>query len=198
MCNDKNDSDIDEQIQKAENEFKKDYRARAARVLASASASMLSVASRFGIRHLLKRAFGKMADVVPEELGLYFLLFSKDRTVADSAQGYLDYLFAQRAYEIANKHAKEVAVAYDERDPMMGRAYRAHSEGKNASEAHPRKKECFNCDHCGMDMDMTPYCVHPKVAKDYRYGLNCNQALQMFCRKDQDLSLWEERKPTTR
>lgn len=33
-----------------------------------------------------------------------------------------------------------------------------------------RKRECFNCDFCGMDMDMDPYCAHPKVLEKFPFG----------------------------
>ncbi len=35
-------------------------------------------------------------------------------------------------------------------------------------------KRCFNCDHCGMDMDMDPYCAHPDVLKTNPHGSNVN------------------------
>lgn len=42
-------------------------------------------------------------------------------------------------------------------------------------------KDCFNCDHCGMDMDMEPYCVAEPVAREHAYGLSVNLALKEFC-----------------
>lgn len=45
-------------------------------------------------------------------------------------------------------------------------------------------KRCTECDHCGMDMDMEPYCVQPDVialrtketGRDYPWGLDINRA----------------------
>lgn len=36
-------------------------------------------------------------------------------------------------------------------------------------------KSCTSCKHCGMDMDMEPYCVHPKVIAIGPYGINTNR-----------------------
>ena len=33
---------------------------------------------------------------------------------------------------------------------------------------------CFDCKFCGMDMDMDPYCAHPKVIEHNPYGSNTN------------------------
>ncbi len=54
---------------------------------------------------------------------------------------------------------------------------------------------CSHCAYCGMDMDMDPYCAHPKVKKAHPYGLNINIATRDFCEKDGKLTLWETRKP---
>lgn len=32
------------------------------------------------------------------------------------------------------------------------------------------EKNCRDCKHCGMDMDLDPYCAHPKVLKRVPYG----------------------------
>jgi hypothetical protein len=32
-------------------------------------------------------------------------------------------------------------------------------------------RDCINCKHSGMDMDMDPYCAHPLVLEKYSYGL---------------------------
>jgi hypothetical protein len=50
---------------------------------------------------------------------------------------------------------------------------------------------CSGCDHCGMDMDMEPYCVHPNVVKEHPHGLNISPALARFCHHE----LWTPRKP---
>jgi len=37
------------------------------------------------------------------------------------------------------------------------------------------ERHCRNCDHCGMDMDMDPYCVNLKVIESFEkhpYGLS--------------------------
>ena len=38
-------------------------------------------------------------------------------------------------------------------------------------------KSCFNCNYCGMDMDMDPYCVHPNVLRSNPFGSNTNVVL---------------------
>ena len=44
------------------------------------------------------------------------------------------------------------------------------------------KGGCSTCKYCvGMDMDMDPYCLHPKVIEKYKYGLSLNSAIQHFC-----------------
>jgi hypothetical protein len=43
-----------------------------------------------------------------------------------------------------------------------------------------------------MDMDMSPFCVHPEVLKFFRYGVNLTKAVAEFC--GEDLKLREERK----
>lgn len=40
---------------------------------------------------------------------------------------------------------------------------------------------CSTCKHCGMDMDMDPYCSHPDVLKIHQYGVSINVALQKVC-----------------
>lgn len=42
-----------------------------------------------------------------------------------------------------------------------------------------------------MDLDMNPYCVHPKVKEFHRYGVNLTKAITDFC--GDDLKLREER-----
>jgi hypothetical protein len=56
------------------------------------------------------------------------------------------------------------------------------------------KDSCGGCDHCGMDMDMEPFCTAPPVTEKYQNGLVINQAQQLYCRKDGKLTLWVERK----
>lgn len=55
-------------------------------------------------------------------------------------------------------------------------------------DGHPDKitvwtepRGCSSCKHCGMDMDMDPYCGHPAVLKSYQYGVSINFAIQHFC-----------------
>jgi hypothetical protein len=55
--------------------------------------------------------------------------------------------------------------------------------------------QCSSCAHCGMDMDLDPFCVHPAVVRKHIYGLNLNQAIEHFC--GSDLSLREPREETT-
>jgi predicted metal-binding protein len=43
---------------------------------------------------------------------------------------------------------------------------------------------CSTCKHCGMDMDMDPFCTHSEVTKYHRYGLNLNKAISEFCGED--------------
>ncbi len=38
----------------------------------------------------------------------------------------------------------------------------------------PKPRDCFDCQHCGMDMDMDPYCAHPDVLKTNPSGSNTN------------------------
>lgn len=53
---------------------------------------------------------------------------------------------------------------------------------------------CGNCDYCGMDMEMEPYCVHPLIVKKFSYGLNINKALKDFCRINEVNTLYKKRK----
>lgn len=55
------------------------------------------------------------------------------------------------------------------------------------------KDGCGSCDHCGMDMDMDPFCVHPSVTKEHPHGLYIRSARPKYC----DGRLWTERKPRT-
>ena len=50
---------------------------------------------------------------------------------------------------------------------------------------------CSSCNFCGMDMDMDPYCVHPKVLKEHPHGYGINHAIKETC--GTDLKLWEKR-----
>lgn len=60
------------------------------------------------------------------------------------------------------------------------------------------EKRCYECDHCGMDMDMDPYCVQPEVmgAKN-RYGLYTKHARAYDGACGPEAKLWEPRKPRT-
>jgi hypothetical protein len=62
-----------------------------------------------------------------------------------------------------------------------------------ASETTPRR-ECFGCDHCGMDMDMDPYCVAPAVMAEHPYGLVTRRALPTYC-GDDERRLFTPRRP---
>lgn len=55
------------------------------------------------------------------------------------------------------------------------------------------KNSCGGCDHCGMDMDMEPFCTAPPVAEKHPNGLLINQAQRLFCLKDGKLTLWVKR-----
>lgn len=50
---------------------------------------------------------------------------------------------------------------------------------------------CSTCRYCGMDMNMNPFCVHPKVLVNYSWGLDLNTAIADYCGKD--LNLREEK-----
>lgn len=52
---------------------------------------------------------------------------------------------------------------------------------------------CAHCRHCGMDMDMDPYCAHPTVIARHKWGLDLAKAIEWFCTPD--LKLWEQRAP---
>lgn len=54
---------------------------------------------------------------------------------------------------------------------------------------------CSGCAYCGMDMDLDPYCVHPTVTADHRYGLNINLAIQRYCGDGDKLKFWKPRPP---
>ena len=54
------------------------------------------------------------------------------------------------------------------------------------------EKDCFKCEHCGMDMDMDPYCAHPEVTKKHKYGLVLHQVSE-FCSAPEK-KLFEPRK----
>lgn len=44
------------------------------------------------------------------------------------------------------------------------------------------EKHCRDCKFCGMDMDMDPYCVHPRVLEEHPYGLVLhNIEIASFC-----------------
>jgi hypothetical protein len=50
---------------------------------------------------------------------------------------------------------------------------------------------CSSCKFCGMDMDLDPYCAHPKVIARHKWGLVINKAIADFC--GPDLALREEK-----
>jgi hypothetical protein len=52
------------------------------------------------------------------------------------------------------------------------------------------KDSCGGCNHCGMDMDMEPFCTAPPVAEKHPNGLLIGQAQRLYCRKDGKLTLW--------
>jgi hypothetical protein len=56
---------------------------------------------------------------------------------------------------------------------------------------------CSGCDYCAMDMDMDPYCTHPKVVAKHPIGLNINKAIQHYCGDGDKLTLWERRRKRT-
>lgn len=58
----------------------------------------------------------------------------------------------------------------------------------------PQEHLCTTCDHCGMDMDMDPYCVHPAVLVQHSHGLVTRRALPLFCGGEEH-QLWTPRKP---
>ena len=41
--------------------------------------------------------------------------------------------------------------------------------------------QCSSCKFCAMDMDLDPFCVHPKVLENHNWGLNINTAIENFC-----------------
>ena len=47
--------------------------------------------------------------------------------------------------------------------------------------------QCSSCKHCGMDMDMGPYCAEPSVLEKHTYGLNINYAIKDYCGQDLQL-----------
>lgn len=42
---------------------------------------------------------------------------------------------------------------------------------------------CGHCIHCGMDMDMEPYCAEPRILKGNPFGLLINHALKKCKRR---------------
>lgn len=60
------------------------------------------------------------------------------------------------------------------------------------------EKSCMNCNYCGMDMDMEPFCVNKEVlakrtaetGRNYPWGLDVNPAREQ-CKGD----FFEPRKP---
>ena len=60
------------------------------------------------------------------------------------------------------------------------------------------EKRCYDCNNCGMDMDMQPYCVKDEVlakrteitGREYPWGLDVNPA-RTLCKGD----FFEVRKP---
>ena len=52
---------------------------------------------------------------------------------------------------------------------------------------------CSGCKHCGMDMDMEPFCAHPTVTAQHPYGLVIGKAIERFCGEGNSLKLWEKR-----
>lgn len=55
------------------------------------------------------------------------------------------------------------------------------------------KDSCGGCNHCGMDMDMEPFCMAPEVTKGHPTGLLIDHAQRLFCLKDGKLTLWVKR-----
>ncbi len=52
---------------------------------------------------------------------------------------------------------------------------------------------CHDCRYCGMDMDMDPYCVNPKVLEKHVYGLSLGSTkIASFCLSP-ELPLFEPR-----
>lgn len=44
------------------------------------------------------------------------------------------------------------------------------------------EKTCLNCRFSGMDMDMEPYCIQPRVLEKYPFGLALHSlAITQFC-----------------
>lgn len=52
---------------------------------------------------------------------------------------------------------------------------------------------CSTCEHCSIDMDLEPFCIHPAVVARYPIGLFINRAIQDFC--GPGLKLREDRQP---
>jgi len=52
--------------------------------------------------------------------------------------------------------------------------------------------QCSSCKYCGMDMDMSPYCVEPSVLEKYTYGLKINCAIQDYCGQELRLRVEKE------
>lgn len=60
-----------------------------------------------------------------------------------------------------------------------------------------KDKSCFNCDFCGMDMDMDPYCVAPQVIAESPHGSVVTSARVARLCPSPEKPLFQVRKPRT-
>jgi hypothetical protein len=55
------------------------------------------------------------------------------------------------------------------------------------------KKRCSGCRHCGMDMDMDPYCAHPQTLVTMPYGSNLARRDPARDHCGEEMKSWEPR-----
>lgn len=88
----------------------------------------------------------------------------------------------------------EIEYAHKTGKPIRWLEETAHTPGagrntkcvkmKPEDKIPPEQRRCRDCDYCGMDMDLEPYCVEPSVKKGNPIGLNVNRAVTSYCTKD--------------
>lgn len=56
-----------------------------------------------------------------------------------------------------------------------------------------RPDSCWNCKHCGFDLEDGPYCVNPVVSKGFSWGilLHCEQVSKL-CPTSKGNPHWEK------
>ena len=124
-----------------------------------------------------------------------------DKNIHDLAQDALNSMSPEvrKEAEAILKAAEENPIQAGAPEATYGKPYPAdHKHGAFISietGMEEVKNACRDCDHCGMDMDMDPYCAHPDVVKIHIHGLALHTgAVNKFCAFE-TRPLFEKRKP---